>query len=69
MGELIIVLPVGRTFDLTLVSLSGQTVLSSQTTKGERVVWEVEGVPAGAYLLHVRNEHATAVRRVLVGGR
>ena len=69
MGELIIVLPVGHAFDLTLVSLSGQTVLSSQTTKGGPVVWEVEGVPAGAYLLHVRNEHATAVRRVLVGGR
>ena len=69
MGELVIVLPVGHAFDLTMVSLSGQTVLSSQTTKGGPVVWEVEGVPAGAYLLHVRNEHATAVRRVLVGGR
>ena len=69
MGELIITLPVGHAFDLTLVSLSGQTVHASQTTKGGPVVWQVEGLPAGAYLLHVRNEHATAVRRVLVGGR
>ena len=69
MGEVIITLPVGHAFDLTLVSLSGQTVHTSQTTKGGPVVWNVEGLPAGAYLLHVRNEHATAVRRVLVGGR
>ena len=69
MGEVIITLPLGHTFDLTLVSLSGQTVHASQTTKGGPVVWDVEGLPAGAYLLHVRNEHATAVRRVLVGGR
>ena len=69
MGEVIITLPVGHAFDLTLVSLSGQTVQTSQTTKGGPVVWNVEGLPAGAYLLHVRNEHATAVRRVLVGGR
>ena len=69
MGEVIITLPLGHAFDLTLVSLSGQTVYASQTTKGGPVVWDVEGLPAGAYLLHVRNEHATAVRRVLVGGR
>lgn len=69
MGEVIITLPVGHAFDLTLVSLSGQTVHASQTTQGGPVVWNVEGLPAGAYLLHVRNEHATAVRRVLVGGR
>ena len=69
MGEVIILLPVGHAFDLTLVSLSGQTVHASQTTQGGPVVWDVEGLPAGAYLLHVRNEHATAVRRVLVGGR
>ena len=69
MGEVIITLPLGHAFDLTLVSLSGQTVHTSQTTKGGPVVWNVEGLPAGAYLLHVRNEHATAVRRVLVGGR
>ena len=70
MGEVIITLPVGHAFDLTLVSLSGQTVHASQTTQGGPVVWNVEGLPAGAYLLHVRNAHATAaVRRVLVGGR
>ncbi len=69
MGEVIITLPVGHAFDLTLVSLSGQTVHAAQTTKGGPLVWNVEGLPAGAYLLHVRNEHATAVRRVLVGGR
>ena len=69
MGELIITLPVGHVFDLNLVSLSGQTVHTSQATKGGPVVWNVEGLPAGAYLLHVRNEHAKAVRRVLVSGR
>ena len=69
MGEVIITLPVGHAFDLTLLSLSGQTVHTSQTTQGGPVVWNVEELPAGAYLLHVRNEHATAVRRVLVGGR
>ena len=43
MGEVIITLPVGHAFDLTLVSLSGQTVHASQTTKGGPVVWNVEG--------------------------
>ena len=69
MGELIIKLPVGHAFDLTMMSLSGQTVHSSQTIKGGAVVWQVSDLPAGAYLLHVRNEQASAVRRVLVSGR
>ena len=69
MGELIIKLPVGHAFDLTMMSLSGQTVHSSQTIKGGAVVWQVSDLPAGAYLLHVRNEQASVVRRVLVSGR
>ena len=66
-GVLNVVLPQGQAHQLTLVSVSGQTAASTQALRGGLMVWEVAGLPAGAYLLHVEGEQGRAVRQILLG--
>lgn len=68
-GVLNVLLPLGQAHQLTLVAVSGQTVASLQVTRGGLVVWNVNDLPAGAYLLHVEGERSRAVRQVMLGAR
>jgi len=64
-----VVLPSGASYDLTLVSVSGQRTVATQQTASGQVAWDVSQLPAGAYLLQVRGEAGQVVRQVMLGGR
>ena len=64
-----VVLPSGASYDLTLVSVSGQRTLATQQMATGQVAWDVSHLPAGAYLLQVRGEAGQVVRQVMLGGR
>ncbi len=64
-----VVLPSGASYDLTLVSVSGQSIVAMQTMATGQVAWDVAHLPAGAYLLQVRGEAGLVVRQVMLGAR
>ena len=64
-----VILPSGTSYDLTLVSVSGQRIVAMQTMATGQVAWDVAHLPAGAYLLQVRGEAGLLVRQVMLGAR
>ena len=64
-----VILPEGKLHELTLTSVSGQTVVASQSAVGGRLAWDVTALPAGAYLLKVSNDAGWIVRQVMIGSR
>ena len=64
-----VILPEGNVHELTLMSVSGQTVVASQSAVGGRVAWDVSALPAGAYLLKISNDQGWIVRQVMIGDR
>jgi hypothetical protein len=64
-----LILPEGKLHELTLTSVSGQTVVASQSAVGGRLAWDVSSLPAGAYLLKVSNDAGWIVRQVMIGSR
>jgi len=64
-----VVLPSGASYDLTLVSVSGQRIVAMQQMATGQVAWDVAHLPAGAYLLQVRGEDGLVVRQVMLGAR
>ena len=64
-----VILPEGNVHELTLMSVSGQTVVASQSAIGGRVAWDVSALPAGAYLLKISNDQGWIVRQVMIGDR
>ena len=66
---LTVVLPLDASHALSLVSLSGQTVVAHQTAVRGTLQWPLGHLPAGVYLLHVTGAERTATRRVVVTGQ
>ena len=64
-----VVLPLGQVHQLSLIAVSGQTVVDRQVARGGTLVWDVSHVPAGAYVLQVKQEKGVIVRQVLLGTR
>ena len=54
--------------ELTLVSMSGQTVATARPSTQGSFQWHLGHLPAGAYLLHVTNPLGKATRRVMLTG-
>lgn len=54
--------------ELTLVSMSGQTVATARPSTQGSFQWHVGHLPAGAYLLHVASPLGKATRRVMLSG-
>ena len=64
-----VTLPQGAVHGLSLMSVSGQTVLSDQVSVGGSLAWDVSALPAGAYLLKVVSPNAWTMRKVMIGSR
>ena len=56
------------TVELTLVSMSGQTVATARPSTQGSFQWYLGHLPAGAYLLHVTSPLGKATRRVMLTG-
>ena len=54
--------------ELTLVSMSGQTVATARPSTQGSFQWHLGHLPAGAYLLHVASPLGKATRRVMLSG-
>jgi hypothetical protein len=54
--------------ELTLVSMSGQTVATARPAVQGSFQWHLGHLPAGAYLLHVASPLGKATRRVMLSG-
>ena len=54
--------------ELTLVSMSGQTVATARPSTQGSFQWHLGHLPAGAYLLHVTSPLGKATRRVMLTG-
>ena len=64
-----VTLPQGAVHGLSLMSVSGQTVLSDQVSVGGSLAWDVSALPAGAYVLKVVSPNAWTMRKVMIGRR
>ena len=64
-----VVLPSGASYDLALISVSGQRIVATLQTATGQTAWDVAHLPAGAYLLQIRGEAGQVVRQVMLGGR
>ena len=64
-GQFNVSLPEGKAYELEVVDLTGRTV-KKQSVKGGNSQLDMQGASQGIYLLKVKTNNATAVRKLVI---
>ena len=64
-GAMVVDVPQGGNYTLTLLDLSGRKVLS-QNASGTQTKFSLEGVSSGVYLLQLQNANGVSVQKIVV---